>query len=279
MDLSATYTGVDPDLLESIVLAYLPEGEYTLSGRYVESMAERKGVEVTLESSEITVRVVQGSPVEISIHTTEVPTSVSLIASEVLDFIADDLSLPRSCMDSTLVRYSGEPGEGEPYIRYSRFPTGRVVAYLSFLKEGRVDSSMSLEMIVSCERKVYRAKRIIRMGDTLYPDVLEEATVDVFKVRGTPIYGPKVFYSVARRLIDRGEVITSESIKRKPDVYRGQIILAYVELPGIRVSALVEVLKEGYIGDMIRARNISTGRPVTGILEAGPVLRIVEVRR
>ncbi len=277
MDLSATYVNIDPNTLESVVLAYLPEGEYTLKGSYIKTMAKRKGIDITLSSSDVLVRVVENHE-DISI--TEMPTSVLLAASRVIEFLETDLSLPASCVEATILSYHGRSNRSsEPEITYTRFPNGKVIAYLIYRKDGKVISQMTLKLSMSCKRKVYVAKRIIRMGDTIYPDMIEEKIADVFKIRGIPANEAQILYSIARHLINPGEVLTLEVLKRKPDVYRGQLIIAYVELPGVKVSTLVEVLKEGYIGDLIRARNVSSGKIITGILESGPVLRVVEVRR
>ena len=279
--LAATYTGVDPDALKSVTLLYLLDGKVELSGRYVEYMARRKGIEVTLESSSVLVEVLKPElPVLEEGTQTSTPTPVLLAASEVVNLVATDMGIPSTCVEATVLEYRGKVVEDvEPRITYVRTPDGIVSAFLRYSSSNRILGYLSLRMEMSCMRKLVVSRRRIRLGETIEPDDVAEEVLDVFKLSGRHAPLDLVLYSVARRNINEGEVITLSMIKKKPDVYAGQILLAYVELPGIRVTAMVQALENAYVGDMIRVRNVSSGKVLTVILELGPVVRVLEVGR
>ncbi len=276
-DLASTYTGVDPEDLKSITLAYFPEGKYTLKGSYITEMALRKGIEITLESTDVLVVV---KPVDVStITTTPQSTEILSMASEVILNVASDLSIPASCIVATLLEYNGKVLNYERKITYYKLPNGLVSASVGFFKDGFLKGYLTMRFEMSCKRKVPIAKRMIMLGDTIHPDEIEQRSVDVFRIRGKPVRYEEVLYAVARRPIRAGDVITQDAIRRKYDVERGQVIMAYVVLPGVKVTTLVEALENGYVGDTIRARNLMTGRVITGTIMPGPVLKVMEVER
>ncbi len=265
-NLAATYTE-DPTLLSEITLAFLPEGTHTLSASYIENMARRKGVEVTFESSVITV-VAEATKVNAE---EETPQIVLELASEVIS----EISSVSECLDATydILQVSGRGSEIRR-LEYRKLGKG-LFSVLARTDEG----FLYMLLNVSCWKKGWIAKNLIRYGEVISPDLLEEATVDAFKVLGTPASSDLAFYARAMRTFRPGDVIIEEGIRRKPDVVKGQVILAYVQLPALRITAFVRALHDAYVGEVLRAVNVSSGKIVEGVLEEGPMLKVLEVRR
>lgn len=128
-------------------------------------------------------------------------------------------------------------------------------------------------------KPVLVVKKLVRYGEKIRPQDVETKIIDVLTLYETPASSEDAIYAPAVKTLRPGDIVTLSSIKRKPDVVKGQVIIAYVTLPGIHISALVEALEDGYIGDTIRVRNISSGKILKGVLEKGPVLKILEVER
>ncbi len=268
-DLSATYTE-DPTLLKSIILAYVPEGTYTLSASYIENMAKRKNLETSFESSVITIYATS-SVLELS-GVDENDLEILEFASTVFASITEEYE----CLESAtfqLLQTSGSI-DGTPTFEYKNLGMGK---FSVFAKDE--DKYLYMMMDVKCPKEVLVAKKLIKFGDVIKPDFLKEATKNVFEILGTPASTSDAFYSKALRMFKPGDVIVQEGIKRKPDVVKGQLLLAYVNLPGLHISAIVRSLQDAYIGEVVRAENISSGKIVMGVLEEGPVLKVMEVER
>ena len=268
-DLSATYTE-DPSILKSITLAYVPEGTYTLSASYVENMAKRKDLEVSFESSVITIYATSSLPKEN--QGSELNQEVLDLASTVFASITEE----NECLDSATFQVLQTSGslDGTPTFEYKNLGMGK---FSVLAKSG--DRYLYMMMDVKCPKEVLITKKLLKFGDVIKPEFLEEATKDVFEILGTPASTSDAFYSKAMRMFKPGDVIVQEGIKRKPDVVKGQLLLAYVDLPGLHISTVVRSLQDAYVGEVVRAENISSGKIVMGVLEEGPVLKVMEVER
>ena len=266
-NLAATYTEAT-ELLDSIVLAYLPEGTHTLSASYIESMAKRKGIEVSFESSVVTIYAT-GSIVE---GEEEPPEIFELLASSAMLDIASDVGCPASDATYEILQISGNASSDVTY-RYFKLGKGK----FSVLGKSE-DGYAYLLLDVKCYKEVPVAAKLIKYGEIIKPEFVILKKVNVLSMTETPASTQDVYYARALRMFKPGDVITQEGIKRKPDVVKGQIILAYVELPGLKITAFVEALQDAYIGEVLRARNVKSGKIVMGVLEEGPVLKVVEVK-
>ncbi len=268
-DLSATYTE-DPSILKSITLAYVPEGTYTISASYVENMAKRKGIEVEFDSSVITVFADKSSS-KLS-KTPKIDPEVLDLASTVFASVTNEYE----CLEDAtfqIVQVSGSV-DGTPTFEYNNLGSGK----FSVLAKSS-GKYLYMMMNVRCPRKVLVSKKLLKFGEIIKPEFLEKSTMDLFKIHGTPASTSDAFYAKAMKMFKPGDVIVQEGIKRKPDVVRGQLLLAYVELPGIKISAIVQSLQDAYIGEVVRAENTSSGNIVVGLLEEGPVLKVMEVEQ
>ncbi len=274
-DIAATFTGVPTQTLLSITLAYLPEGSLTLLPSYIENLAARKGVSVTFESSSVTI--IAEKAKESIKKVSEIPQEVLNQASGVALKIAKKFASCTAPSTWTLLSWSGEVGNEAEEININRIGKGIFSAFLKF--SGESTKYLWLKLQVSCMKPVLVVKKLVRYGEKIRPQDVETKIIDVLTLYETPASSEDAIYAPAVKTLRPGDIVTLSSIKRKPDVVKGQVIIAYVTLPGIHISALVEALEDGYIGDTIRVRNISSGKILKGVLEKGPVLKILEVER
>ncbi len=122
-------------------------------------------------------------------------------------------------------------------------------------------------------RNLATASRNIKYKETFLPDAVIYKPLNYFDYRD-PVVEGVVFPKVSKAFIKSGSVIESAMIVNPPFVKAGQVIFAVVNIGGVEVKGMVEVLKDAQIGEVIQAINAETGALLKGILEEGPLLRL-----
>jgi len=258
-DVLVDYKGISGDLLEKPIIFLIPGLTYRMSRDFF----ERKFPNLDFEGSCVTITV-NASPLDFG---------------EVLkEKIEDHLGL-KDDFQFFVERSYGFPEDLKNFsIRITKISQSRLSVFIKF--QGKRISYVTLQLRLVSLRKVVVAARRINYGEIISKEDLEYARVNVFDVTGTYMENlEECVGKKARKMFNEGEVILQEFLEKTPDVVRGQIILAYVEFPGIKVMSLVRSMENGWIGETIAARNLETGRLVYGILEEGPFLRVLEVTR
>ena len=258
-DVLVDHKGISGDLLEKPIIFLIPGLTYRMSRDFF----ERKFPNLDFEGSCVTITV-NASPLDFG---------------EVLkEKIEDHLGL-KDDFQFFVERSYGFPEDLENFsIRITKISQSRLSVFIKF--QGKRISYVTLQLRLVSLRKVVVAARRINYGEIISKEDLEYARVNVFDVTGTYMKNlEECVGKKARKMFNEGEVILQEFLEKTPDVVRGQIILAYVEFPGIKVMSLVRSMENGWIGETIAARNLETGRLVYGILEEGPFLRVLEVTR
>lgn len=78
----------------------------------------------------------------------------------------------------------------------------------------------------------------------------------------------------AIRGISSGEPMLAGMVELPPLVRRGEIVLVIAEGQGLRATALGEAREEGKAGEVVRVRNLSSGREVYGQVEGERTVRV-----
>lgn len=73
----------------------------------------------------------------------------------------------------------------------------------------------------------------------------------------------------ATRAIRQGALIEERFVEPVPDALKGHQVVIFAETAGVMVSALGELLRDGYVGDLLPVRNLASGAQVYGRL-VGP---------
>ena len=120
-------------------------------------------------------------------------------------------------------------------------------------------------------RKVVVAKQLLRSGTTVSPDMLEEQEV--------PAQGVDLQAVTSVKDLENGEMVRdmqaglplrSHDVRRAILVKQGQaVILTVGQSSGFAISARVEALQDGRMGDQIRLKNPESGRILSGVV-TGP---------
>ena len=120
-------------------------------------------------------------------------------------------------------------------------------------------------------RKVVVAKQLLRSGTMVSPDMLEEQEV--------PTQGVDLQAVTSVKDLENGEMVRdmqagvplrSHDVRRAILVKQGQaVILTIGHSSGFAISARVEALQDGRMGEQIRLKNPESGRLLSGVV-TGP---------
>ena len=120
-------------------------------------------------------------------------------------------------------------------------------------------------------RKVVVAKQLLRSGTTVNADMLEEQEV--------PAQGVDLQAVTSVKDLENGEMVRdmqvgvplrSHDVRRAILVKQGQIVILTVgQNGGFAISARVEALQDGRMGEQIRLKNPESGRILSGVV-TGP---------
>lgn len=123
-------------------------------------------------------------------------------------------------------------------------------------------------------RELAVSKTNIPFQHTLTNDHVEFKQLNYYEANDPILREDFLSGSLAKSFIRSGVVLSKHMFNPPWDVRKGQTIMAQVEIDGVVVRAQVKVLKDGRIGEMLRATNITSGSQVNGVLEEGLLLRV-----
>lgn len=84
----------------------------------------------------------------------------------------------------------------------------------------------------------------------------------------------QVVGKVARRTLPTGKVIPLNALQDPKLVSRGVAVEAVFEEGGLNITTLVMPLQDGSVGSLIQARNVDSGKVISGIVAADGTLRV-----
>lgn len=274
-DVTATFTGIDATSLKNITLAYIPENtSIDVNIKYVLQRLSRVATQI------------EATPTfgYIKVYFPTILTNESTKATLTED-IAKDLSLKivlSKLPKGAKVEISSLYGFIVPHddFKYDviESPGGSFLVRFSLIKEGKIRGYFNVNLIAEYIRKIPVAARNINYGEQIKRDDVVFSDVNVLSLHGTPVDVSRL-PMVAKKYFKVGEPIFEEFLEKVPDVVVGQLIFGYVELPGVKVHALLRAMESGNVGDVIKARNVDSGKIVYGVIVEGPMLKVVEVSK
>ena len=120
-------------------------------------------------------------------------------------------------------------------------------------------------------RKVVVAKQLLRSGTTVQPDMLEEQEVPAQGVDLQAVSSVKDLENGEMvRDMQAGLPLRSHDVRRAILVKQGQVVILTVgQSSGFAITARVEALQDGRLGEQIRLKNPESGRLLSGVV-TGP---------
>ncbi|WP_243644901.1 flagellar basal body P-ring formation chaperone FlgA [Phorcysia thermohydrogeniphila] len=108
--------------------------------------------------------------------------------------------------------------------------------------------------------EVVVAARDIPKGKVISPSDLKKEKLPSLKVRRGALTFESVIGKVAKRDIRAGEVIKGRDLEPNFVVKKGKPVKLIYESGGIHVELLAVALENGAVGDIIKVKNVSTGK-------------------
>jgi flagella basal body P-ring formation protein FlgA len=123
-------------------------------------------------------------------------------------------------------------------------------------------------------REVCVASRQLARGDDLTADAFSRERRDVLNVRDNPAdLSATDDVLEATESVPTGATILARMVKPHAVVHRGQNAEALVQDGGLSVKTKVQILEDGAPGEIVRARNVTSNRDLSGkVLDAKTIL-------
>ncbi len=114
---------------------------------------------------------------------------------------------------------------------------------------------------------------------TIYPgDVISSAQLSErrFALQGGSVFDTReaVVGKVARRTLLPGKPIALNAVREPHAVNLGGTAIAIFQAGGLTITSKVQPLKAGAVGEVIEARNIDSGKIITGTVQADGSIRV-----
>ncbi len=153
---------------------------------------------------------------------------------------------------------------------------GKVNLLIKFLQNGSFSGYIQAVATVSVLRNVLISRRIIKSGEVIKPEDVSLVQLDVFGKSGQ--FTDKiedVVGKLSKKMIKQGEPIDLFYLTRPPDVKAGQVLPATIQIGSVMITTFVRVVQDGNFGEIIKARNISTGFLIQGILKEDYSIHVI----
>jgi len=118
--------------------------------------------------------------------------------------------------------------------------------------------------------------RVIYPGETIGPDALREVTLmagrqkpDAVATRAQDLYG-----KVAKRTLLPGRYIPTSAIREAWLVEQGAAVQVFFTAGTLTISATAVTLQPGSAGDLVKVRNIDSGKILSGTVMADGTIRV-----
>jgi flagella basal body P-ring formation protein FlgA len=123
-------------------------------------------------------------------------------------------------------------------------------------------------------REVCVASQQLKRGDQLTPDVFSRERRDVLNIReNIADLSASDDALEAAESVPVGGTILARMVKARTVIHRGQSAQALVQDGGLSITTKVQILDDGAPGEIVRARNVSTNRDLSGkVLDAKTIL-------
>jgi flagella basal body P-ring formation protein FlgA len=162
------------------------------------------------------------------------------------------------------VRFRGKPGNEVPeYVTVEKGPVGKGVFSFMFKDETSVVATAK----VRAYGQIIRSMRPYRKGRVIKSDDLYVSKMDIRKMPGSAIKDPSTVIGKAlKRSISANMPIVENMVEESQAVKRGKRVVLMIKRRGLNIIAYGKTKEKGYIGQPVKAMNLSSRKDVMGVL-------------
>lgn len=162
------------------------------------------------------------------------------------------------------IRIDGDLPDGAPeWIAVEKSPPGKTVFGLQF-KDGK---EVTVTANLRAFDQVVMSRRALNKGHSLREDDLYVTMMDVTRI-------PKGAIGDHRRVIGRpltrsviaNTPIVDYMVEDKTRLKKGRKVVLLTKSPRLTVTVVGELKEDGYVGDYVKAINLSSKKTITGML-------------
>jgi flagella basal body P-ring formation protein FlgA len=129
---------------------------------------------------------------------------------------------------------------------------------------------------VFAQEKVLVTRRVVYPGETVDMDALREVTLKAGKVAPASAVhtAEQIEGKVARRTLLPGHYISTSSLREAYLVEPGAAVQVLYEAGALKITATAVTLEAGSAGDVVKLRNIDSGKVFSGVVMADGSVRV-----
>ncbi len=170
----------------------------------------------------------------------------------------EDLALPEGAL-----RWDIRDNGSNDYL-------GNISATLTFYVDNNRIRRVPVSGRISITREVLQAARNIKRGDVIAKKDLEVVQETTMRRHGEALVNKEeAVGKQAARSIRAGSTLTAAMVEYPPVVERGNPVLILAENESLRITTRGEALEDGHTGEIIRVRNLQSGKEFSSIV-TGP---------
>jgi flagella basal body P-ring formation protein FlgA len=148
----------------------------------------------------------------------------------------------------------------------------RSKSFFSFLFKAYQEEKFCGYVRVECELAVFAdvlvVNRTVRSNEVLSENDVTFQRVNLLALNVEHCTDlNQVVGKIARRMFRQNEPLDARYLAKPPDVRAGQLLTARVTIGPIVATAQVRAMRDGYIGERISVRNVSSGVLIEGLLQ------------
>lgn len=148
---------------------------------------------------------------------------------------------------------------------------------LRFVLSGAVFAALAAGAVpAAAQDVVIVVNRIVYPGEMIDADAIQEVAFAPAKPFSSPVatMAEEVEGKIARRTLLPGKLIPVSSLREPFIVQAGSPVTALFVHGGLTITATAVPLDSGGLGDLIKLRNVDSGKIFTGIVMADGTIRV-----
>ncbi len=272
----ASETDVSKDVLERIIVAYVPvNSSLSLNKRYLVNLIKKRVGNVEAQIDDVPI-VIEAKSQEI---TTQGVIGQVLTADNINEVVLNELS--KRYPEGTQFKLKNQIGQIIDHDNYSLFvqvsSKASPFVRITLKKGNRTVGYISLQYEAILLRKVAVASRKIERGEVIGARDVVYNEVNVLALNKVPVFEEDLPL-LADKVFTKGEILDMRYTKDVPTVIKGQVVKAYSIVGGVTVSVLAQALEHGYVGNVISVKNLDNGSIIKGTVQQDGTVIVLEVK-
>lgn len=141
--------------------------------------------------------------------------------------------------------------------------------------DGRLYRAVSLSLRLSLMREVVVANYPLPRHKLVQATDVRIERRDIGLLPHEPLREPSLVVGRrTTRMLAMGDVVLSDAVELPPLIQKGDVVTMMVESPGMLVTAKGIAQEKGKAGDLVRVKNVASGREVVGKVESEKTVRV-----